>query len=109
MPPEKTPPYTKGSQVSKTIDQDKDSPVIAIARKLKQENTASRTYLVFIDKFLANYEILNNYNKKILDTLINNQEILIKNSQVVIPNTGWDLLKELKILYTEEEWKKYNQ
>ena len=73
--------------------------------RLKVTNTNAQTYIVFINKFLNYYTILNNYNKKVLDTLINNKEILIKNSQVVIPDTGGELLKQLKLLYTEEEWK----
>lgn len=73
--------------------------------KLREENTNAFTYIVFINKFLNYYAILNNYNKKVLDTLINNKEILVKNTQVVIPNTGGELLKQLNILYTEEEWK----
>lgn len=73
--------------------------------KLRQENLNARTYIVFINKFLNNYTILNEYNKKVLDTLINNKEIIIKNSQVIIPDTGWELLKQLKLLYTEDEWK----
>lgn len=73
--------------------------------KIKWENTNAFTYIVFINKFLEYYTILNNYNAKVLDTLINNKEILIKNSQVVIPDTGGELLKQLKLLYTEEEWK----
>lgn len=74
--------------------------------KSKQENTNVKTYIVFIDKFLYSYWVLNEYNKKVLDTLINNKELIIKNSQVVIPDTGTDLLKELKLIYSEEEWKK---
>ncbi len=73
--------------------------------EIKQENTNALTYIVFINKFINYYWTLNNYNKKVLDTLINNKEILIKNTQVVIPDTGWELLKQLKLLYTEEEWK----
>lgn len=73
--------------------------------KIRQENMNARTYIVFINKFLNYYAVLNEYNKKVLDTLINNKEIIIKNSQVVVPDSGWELLKELKILYSEEEWK----
>jgi len=73
--------------------------------KVREENLNARTYIVFINKFLNYYIVLNNYNKKLLDTLINNKEILVKDSQVIIPDTGWDLLKELKLIYTEEEWK----
>lgn len=73
--------------------------------EIKKENTNVSTYIVFVNKFINYYSILNNYNKKVLDTLINNKEILVKNTQVVIPDTGWELLKQLKLLYTEEEWK----
>lgn len=73
--------------------------------KIREENLISRTYVVFINKFLNYYAVLNNYNKNLLDALINNKEILIKNTQVVIPDTGWDLLKQLKLIYSEEEWK----
>lgn len=73
--------------------------------EIKTENTNALTYIVFVNKFIHYYGTLNNYNKKVLDTLINNKEILIKNTQVVIPDTGGELLKQLKLLYTEEEWK----
>jgi hypothetical protein len=55
--------------------------------EIKQENTYARTYVVFINKFITYYDGLNKYNKNLLDTLINNKDIIIKNSQVVIPNT----------------------
>lgn len=73
--------------------------------KVRQENLNARTYIVFINKFINSYQILNEYNKKVLDTLINNKEIIIKNSQLVIPNTWTELLKELKLMYSEDEWK----
>ncbi|MBW7954765.1 hypothetical protein H3C61_03050 [Candidatus Gracilibacteria bacterium] len=75
---------------------------------IKQKNTNAQTYIVFIDKFLNYYNILNSYNKKVLDTLINNKEVLIKNSQVVIPDTGGEILKQLKLLYDEKDWKAQN-
>jgi len=71
----------------------------------KQENTNAYAYIVFIEKFLNYYETLNEYNKLVLDTLINNREILIKNTQVVIPDTGWELLRQLNLLYDEADWK----
>lgn len=73
--------------------------------KVREENLNARTYIVFINKFLNYYAVLNEYNKKVLDTLINNKEIIVKNSQVVVPDSGSDLLKELKLIYSEEEWK----
>ena len=34
--------------------------------KLKQENTSVRTYIIFIDRIYSEYQILNNYNTKLL-------------------------------------------
>lgn len=74
--------------------------------KLKQNSTNAKTYIVFINKFISYYATLNNYNKKLLDTLINNKEILVKNTQVVLPDSWTDLLKDLNLIYDESEWKK---
>lgn len=73
--------------------------------KVMQEVNYARTYIVFINKFLNWYTVLNNYNKLLLDTLINNKEILIKNSQVVIPDSWSWLLKDLNLIYDEADWK----
>ncbi len=74
--------------------------------EIRQENTYARTYIVFLNKFISYYDALNKYNKNLLDTLINNKDIIIKNTQIVIPDTWWQLLRELELLYTEEEWKR---
>lgn len=74
--------------------------------KARDSYTYARTYIIFIDKFIAYYTYLNNYNKKLLDTLINNKDILVKNSQLVIPDSGSDLLKSLNLIYSEDEFKK---
>lgn len=73
--------------------------------KVTQEYNYARTYIVFINKFLNSYAILNNYNKLLLDTLINNKEILIKNTQVVIPDSWSNLLKKLDLIYDESDFK----
>ena len=70
-----------------------------------QEVNYARAYIVFINKFLNWYTVLNNYNKLLLDTLINNKEILVKNSQVVIPDSWSWLLKDLNLIYDEADWK----
>lgn len=74
--------------------------------KARDSYTYARTYIIFIDKFIAYYTYLNNYNKKLLDTLINNKDIIVKNSQLVIPDSGSDLLKSLNLIYSEDEFKK---
>lgn len=74
--------------------------------ELKQKSNNYRTYIVFIDKFLNFYAQLNNYNKWLLDVLINNKDALVKNSHVVIPNNWANLLRELNLIYDEAEFKK---
>jgi hypothetical protein len=61
---------------------------------------------VYINHFLWEYSYLNQYNKLLIDTLINNKEWIIKDSYVVIPDSGWALLKKFNLIYTEEEFKK---
>jgi len=74
--------------------------------ELKKEFLYSKTYIIYIDHFLYEYWYFNNYNKILLDTLINNKVALIQNSFVVIPDSGDMLLKNFNLLYTEEEYKK---
>ncbi len=72
---------------------------------LKNEYTYDRTYIIFINQFVKQYTFLNWYNKKLLDTLINNKAALSTNSYVVIPDSGGDLLKSLNLLYDEASYK----
>lgn len=72
---------------------------------LKQEYYYAKTYIVYINHFLSEYSYLNEYNKKLLDTLINNKDALIKDSFVVIPDSWTELLRNFDLLYSEEEFK----
>jgi hypothetical protein len=54
---------------------------------LKAEYNYAKTHIIFINQYLKQYQNLNNSNKKLLDTLINNKEAIIKNTQIVIPDT----------------------
>jgi len=78
-----------------------------ITNYLEQKNkyNYARTYIIYINQFLRDYMILNEYNKKLLDTLINNKDAIVKQSFVVIPNTWVELLRELDLLYDEVEYK----
>lgn len=60
---------------------------------------------MFVNKFITTYSILNDYNKKLLDTLINNREALIKNVTIVLPDTGNELMGKLKLLQSEADYK----
>ena len=73
--------------------------------ELKKQYYYARTYIVYINHFLSEYNYLNNYNKLLLDTLINNKDALIKDSFVVIPDSWTALLKNFNLIYDENEYK----
>ena len=78
-----------------------------IYANLQKEYFFAKTYVVYINQFLNEYAYLNQYNKTLLDVLINNKEALIKNTQLVIPNNwGLDSLKKFDLLIDEKDAKK---
>lgn len=81
-----------------------DSVIDDYVRAKNDENRA-RVYLAYVERFQRGYGILQGQAKKILDTLINNREALIKRSIVVIPDSGSELLKKLNLIVTEAEYK----
>lgn len=87
------------SNASETLD-DVDDYIA-----LRQEYTESFTDIVFINQFLKQHAFLNNYNKGILDTLINNKEAIINQTYVVIPDSGDQYLKPLELIFDEAEIK----
>ena len=89
----------------KNLDYDKTEELITSYLAEKQKNTYATTYIVFLGKFISTYQILNAYNKTLLDTLINNREALIKNVTVVLPDSGTNLMQQLNLVKTEAEWK----
>ena len=60
---------------------------------------------IFVNKFLNQYTFLNEYNKVLLDTLINNKDILSKNSFIVLPDSWDQLLKDMNIIFDESTYK----
>ncbi len=87
------------------FDSEKTKENIEEYLRLKEEVNYWNVYIVFINQFLNQYSYLNNYNKVLLDTLINNKEAIIKDAYIIIPDS-WDwLLKDLDLIYTEEEFK----
>lgn len=72
---------------------------------LRDEYTQYFTDIVFINQFIAQHQFLNDYNKVILDTLINNKEALINQSYVVIPDSGSQYLRPLELLFNEADFK----
>lgn len=72
---------------------------------LRERYTESFTDIVFINQFITQHTFLNNYNKWILDTLINNKEAIINESYVVIPDSGDQYLRPLELLFEEADFK----
>ena len=72
----------------------------------KKQFYYARTYIVYINHFLNEYNYLNKYNKLLLDTLINNKSALIKWAYVVIPDSWTALLRNFDLLYNEADYKK---
>ena len=69
----------------------------------KETETYARSYIVFVDKFIATYQALNAYNRKLLETVTNNKDALIKNVTVVLPDAGSDFMKKLELLRSQSD------
>jgi hypothetical protein len=69
----------------------------------KNRDTRARVYLIYLEKYKKSYAALQAKNLKLIDVLINNREALIKRTTVVIPNSGSELIKSLKLIQTEAE------
>lgn len=77
--------------------------------ELKNDQNLVRTYIVFINNFLNNYNALNRYNWNLLNSLAINKDAIEKWSYVVLPNSGNEILKEYGLLLTEDEYKKLKE
>ena len=73
--------------------------------ELKNKENILNTNIIFIQELIKRYTYLNNYNKLLLDTLINNKDIISKDSYLIIPDSGNQLLKDFDLIFTEEEYK----
>ena len=72
---------------------------------LKRKEAILKTHLVLINWFKKEYNSINAYNKILLDTLINNKDIISKDSYLVIPDS-WDvLLEQFNLVISEEKYK----
>lgn len=70
--------------------------------ELKREYYFARTYIIYINHFLGRYNVLNTYNLALADTIQNNMDALIKDSYVVIPDSGTYFLDTFELLLPEE-------
>ncbi len=69
----------------------------------KNRDTRARVYLIYLEKYQKSYLALQVRNLQLIDTLMSNREALIKRTTVVIPNSGSDLIKALKLIQTQAE------
>lgn len=69
--------------------------------ELKNTYEYARVYITFINQFLNDYKALNDYTYRLLDTIWNNKDAIIKNSYVVIPDTWVEFLRDFNLLYWE--------
>ncbi len=68
---------------------------------IKNESTLMKVYLIFCNRFLSYYNLLNNYNKNTITVLRLNEDAIVKNTYVVIPNSWSDLINKLNLIYNE--------
>jgi hypothetical protein len=61
---------------------------IEIYLDLKREFFFARTYIIYINHFIRQYDFLNNYTKNLASLIINNKEAIIKDAFVVITKNG---------------------
>lgn len=73
--------------------------------ELKNKQIILKTNIIFINEFIKRYNYLNKYNKLLLDTLIDNKDIISKDSYIVIPSSWDQLLKDFDLIFTEQEYK----
>lgn len=70
--------------------------------QLKQEYYYAKTYIIYINHFLEQYNFLNNYALNLAEILVNNKEAIIKNAYVVISENVWvEELKEFDLIFEE--------
>ncbi len=91
------------------LDYDKTESTIDAYLEAKRQETVAHTYLIFLGKFISSYGLLNDYNKKLMSTLITNREALIKNVTVVMPDSGTELMSGLQLIQTESQYKASKQ
>ena len=69
----------------------------------RNKDIRARIYLIYLEKYKKSYTALQAKNLQLIDVLINNREALVKRTTVVIPNSGTDLIKTLKLIQSEAD------
>lgn len=84
------------------LDYSQTNDNIKVLLEARADNNYAKTHIIFTNQYLKQYESLNNSNSKLLNVLINNKEALIRNSKVVIPKTGVEVLRKLNLIIDEK-------
>ncbi len=80
------------------VDDAIDSYLIA-----RNKDIRARIYLIYLEKYKKSYAVLQAKNLQLIDVLSSNREALVKRTTVVIPNSGTDLIKTLKLIQSEAD------
>lgn len=97
---------TKMAEDFKNSDSEASLENINNYLELKKENNNARVYISYIDKFLIQFNFLNNYAKNLATVIINNKEAIIKDAYLVIPKEWWiQSLADFKLIFNEWEVK----
>jgi hypothetical protein len=70
---------------------------------IKNEITLMKVYVIFCNRFLSYYNLLNNYTKNTITTLRLNEDAIVKNSFIVVPNQWSELITKLNLVYNEND------
>jgi len=70
---------------------------------IKNEITLMKVYVIFCNRFLSYYTLLNNYTKNTITTLRLNEDAIVKNSYIVVPNEWSELITKLNLVYNEND------
>lgn len=71
----------------KAFEYDGVDSVIDNYVQAKNDENRARVYLTYVERFQRGYTILQAQNRKILDTLINNRDAIIKQVVVILPDS----------------------
>lgn len=71
----------------------------------KNIDSRARVYLIYLETFQKSYTALQIRNLQLIEALVNNRDALVKRSSIVIPASGTDIIRTLKLIQTEAQAK----
>lgn len=93
---------TKIEQDFKNSDAEASLNNIEQYLELKTQYNYAKTYIIYINQFIAQYDFLNNYTLDLADLLINNKEAIVKNAYIVTTDkTSISDLEDFNLIFEE--------